>query len=408
VSTDQPVGVVPRPTAGAHGFDTWGMAACPFWPVFGPPPVMFVRGQGTELYDDRGRRYLDFLSGLAVTSLGHAHPAVADAVSEQARTLLHVSNFFANPVATEAATMIDELLGGGGQVFFCNSGAEANEAAFKVARKFGGRGRHVVVSALGSFHGRTLAALAATGQPTKHEPFQPMPEGFRHVPFGDLDALADAIDPTVAAVLIEPVQGEGGVVPAPDGYLEGIRSLCDERGALMMVDEVQTGLGRTGRWFGFEYAGVHPDVVCLAKALGNGMPIGACWARREVAAVLQPGDHGSTYSGTAIATAAARAVLTELRRIDAPARAAAQGERLAAALRPLPGVAEVRGRGLLLAAELVDGDSKAVTATCLDRGLVVNNVTPTAIRLAPPLTVTDAEIDEAVAVIGGVLAERER
>jgi predicted acetylornithine/succinylornithine family transaminase len=393
-------------TAGAHGFDTWGMASCPYWPVFGPPPVMFVRGQGTELFDDRGRRYLDFLSGLAVTSLGHAHPAVADALSEQARTLLHVSNFFANPVATETATMIDDLLGGGGQVFFCNSGAEANEAAFKVARKFGGRGRHVVVSAFGSFHGRTLAALAATGQPSKHEPFQPMPEGFRHVPFGELDALAEAVDPSVAAVLIEPVQGEGGVLPAPDGYLESIRALCDERGALMIVDEVQTGFGRTGRWFGFEHAGVRPDVVCLAKALGNGMPIGACWARCEVAAVLQPGDHGSTYSGTAIATAAARAVLTELRRIDAPALATMQGGRLAGALRGLSGVAEVRGRGLLLAAELVDGDSKSVTATCLERGLVVNNVTPTAVRLAPPLTVSDAEIDEAVAILGDVLAGR--
>jgi predicted acetylornithine/succinylornithine family transaminase len=393
-------------TAGAHGFDTWGMASCPYWPVFGPPAVMFVRGQGTELFDDRGRRYLDFLSGLAVTSLGHAHPAVADALSEQARTLLHVSNFFANPVATETATMIDDLLGGGGQVFFCNSGAEANEAAFKVARKFGGRGRHVVVSALGSFHGRTLAALAATGQPSKHEPFQPMPEGFRHVPFGELDALADAVDPSVAAVLIEPLQGEGGVLPAPDGYLEGIRALCDERGALMIVDEVQTGLGRTGRWFGFEHAAVRPDVVCLAKALGNGVPIGACWARREVAAVLQPGDHGSTYSGTAIATAAARAVLTELRRIDAPALATTQGGRLAGALRELSGVAQVRGRGLLLAAELVDGDSKSVTATCLERGLVVNNVTPTAVRLAPPLTVSDAEVDEAVAILGDVLARR--
>ena len=311
----------------AHAFATAGLDACPYWPVFGPPQVMFVRGQGTELWDDQGRRYLDFLCGLAVTSLGHSHPVVAEAIAEQSRTLLHVSNFFANPVATETAIAIDELLGGGGQVFFCNSGAEANEAAFKVARKFGGRGRHVVVSAFGSFHGRTLAALAATGQPTKHEPFQPMPEGFRHVPYGDLDALAAAIDPSVTAVLIEPVQGEGGVVPAPPGYLEGIRALCDERGLLMIVDEVQTGFARTGRWFGFEHADVRPDVVCLAKAMGNGMPIGACWARREVAAVLQPGDHGSTYSGTPIATAAARATIAELRRIDAPtlARLAGRG-----------------------------------------------------------------------------------
>jgi acetylornithine/N-succinyldiaminopimelate aminotransferase len=388
----------------AHAFATAGLDACPYWPVFGPPQVMFVRGQGTELWDDQGGRYLDFLCGLAVTSLGHSHPVVAEAIAEQSRTLLHVSNFFANPVATETAIAIDELLGGGGQVFFCNSGAEANEAAFKVARKFGGRGRHVVVSAFGSFHGRTLAALAATGQPTKHEPFQPMPEGFRHVPYGDLDALAAAIDPSVTAVLIEPVQGEGGVVPAPPGYLEGIRALCDERGLLMIVDEVQTGFARTGRWFGFEHADVRPDVVCLAKAMGNGMPIGACWARREVAAVLQPGDHGSTYSGTPIATAAARATIAELRRIDAPALARLAGARLQRLLLSTPGVTDVRGAGLLLAAELDGRDTKPVAAACLERGLVVNNVTPTALRFAPPLTVSDDEIDEAVAIVKEVLA----
>jgi acetylornithine/N-succinyldiaminopimelate aminotransferase len=387
----------------AHAFEVDGRESCPFWPVFGPPQVMFVRGQGTELWDADGRRYLDFLSGLAVTSLGHAHPAVAEALFEQARTLLHVSNFFANPVATETATMIDELLGGGGQVFFCNSGAEANEAAFKAARKFGGRGRHVVVSAYASFHGRTLAALAATGQPAKHEPFQPMPEGFRHVPFGDVDALAAAVDPSVAAILIEPVQGEGGVIPAPPGYLTGIRSLCDERGVLMIVDEVQTGFARTGRWFGFEHAGIRPDVVTLAKGLGNGVPVGACWAQREVAAVLQPGDHGSTFSGTAIATAAARAVLKEMKRIDAPTLARDRGAQLREALGVLPGVASVRGLGLLLAAELEARDSKEVTAACLERGLVVNNVTPTALRLAPPLTVSEAEIDEAVVILSEVL-----
>jgi acetylornithine/succinyldiaminopimelate/putrescine aminotransferase len=261
-----------------------------------------------------------------------------------------------------------------------------------------------VVSALGSFHGRTLAALAATGQPTKHEPFQPMPEGFRHVPFGDLDALDRAVDADVAAVLIEAVQGEGGVVPAPPGYLEGIRKLCDERGVLMIVDEVQTGLGRTGRWFGFEHAGIRPDAVCLAKALGNGMPIGACWARRDVAAVLQPGDHGSTYSGTPIATSAARAVLAEMERIDAPALARTAGDRLRLALEATPGVAEVRGLGLLLAAELDGRESRDVAAGCLSRGLVVNNVTPTALRFAPPLTVSDDEIDEAVAILKEVLA----
>ena len=313
----------------AHAFPTDELTACPFMPVFGPPQIMFVRGSGTELWDVDGKRYLDFLGGLAVIGLGHANPVVAEAIAAQAKVLLHVSNLFANPVATRAAIEVDRLLaeatGHDGQVFFTNSGAEAVECAIKLARKHGGRGRHVVVSALASFHGRTLAALAATGQPTKHEPFQPMPEGFHHVAFGDLDALDRAVDASVAAVLVEPLQGEGGVNVPPDGYLAGIREICDATGALMMIDEVQTGFGRTGRWFGFQHDAVAPDVVTLAKAMGNGMPVGACWARRDVAAVFEPGDHGSTYSGTAIATAAVNAVIAEMRRLDAPALAASQG-----------------------------------------------------------------------------------
>jgi 4-aminobutyrate aminotransferase-like enzyme len=393
----------------AHAFDTQGMDHCPFMPVFGAPQVMFVRGSGTELWDSQGKRYLDFLCGLAVTSLGHANPAVARAISEQAATLLHVSNLFANPVATEAAVMVNELLqratGQAGQTFFCNSGAEANECALKLARKFGGRGRHVVVSAFGSFHGRTLAALAATGQPAKHEPFQPMPDGFRHVAWGDLAALEAAIDPSVSAIIIEPVQGEGGVNIAPNGYLEGIRRLCDDRGLLMIIDEVQTGFSRTGRWFGFEHSGVVPDVVTMAKGMGNGFPVGACWARKDVAAVFQPGDHGSTYSGTAIATAAVRAVISEMQRIDAPGLAERQGARLRAGLQALPKVKQVRGLGLLLAAEFGEGaDAKAVYSALLARGVVTNAVTATALRLAPPLTVSDAEIDEMLAILGEVLA----
>ncbi len=377
-------------------------------PVFGPPAVMFERGSGTELWDSTGRRYLDFLSGIAVTSLGHAHPRVAAAVAEQANTLLHVSNFFANPVATRAALALNELFAaagaGEGQVFFCNSGAEANECALKLARKFGGRGRHVVVSAYGSFHGRTLATLAATGQPMKHEPFHPMPDGFRYAAWGDVDALVQAVDPTVSAVLIEPVQGEGGVLPAPEGYLRAIRELCDQRGMLMIVDEVQTGFGRTGEWFGFQHAGIAPDVVTLAKAIGNGMPVGACWARRDVAQVFRPGDHGSTYSGTPIATAAVLAVIEEMQRIDAPRLAVRRGEQLAAGLRALPGVVEVRGQGLLLGAELAPGlDAKAVAAGALDAGLVVNAVTASALRLTPPLTVSATEIDEAMETLRVVL-----
>jgi acetylornithine/N-succinyldiaminopimelate aminotransferase len=392
----------------AHTFDTQGLEHCPFMPVFGAPSVMMERGSGSLLWDTEGRRYLDFLAGIAVVSLGHANPVVADAIADQARRLVHVSNFFANTTAAAAAVEVDELLGSAtgyeGQVFFTNSGAEANECAIKLARKHGGRGRHTVVSMYGSFHGRTLATLAATGQPAKHEPFQPMPEGFRHVAWGDLDDLRRALDGTVAAVLVEPVQGEGGVQPAPPGYLAAIRAMCDEVGALMMVDEIQTGFARTGRWFGFEHAEVAPDVVTLAKAMGNGMPIGACWARRDVAAVFGPGDHGSTYSGTALATAAVRAVIAEMRRLDAPALAVRQGARLRTALESLDGVASVRGSGLLLAAELRDGSAGEVAAASLRQGLIVNAVTPTALRLAPPLTVTDAEIDEAVAVLESVLA----
>ncbi len=382
-----------------------GLDHCPLMPTYGPPPVMFVRGSGTELWDADGRRYLDLLSGLAVTSLGHAHPAVADALAAQARTLLHTSNLFATEHAWQVATTLDRLLGGGGQVFFCNSGAEANECAIKLARKWGGRGRHVVVSAYGSFHGRTLATLHATGQPAKHEPFQPLPEGFRHVAWNDLDALAAAITPDVSAVLLEPVQGEGGVNPATIEYFQGVRRLCDERGLLFMVDEVQTGLARCGAWFAHQHFGVVPDVVTMAKALGNGMPIGACWARREVAAAFQPGDHATTFGGTPLACAAAKAVLAEMERIDAPATARRAGERLTTALLATPGVAAVRGLGVLIAAELDGRDAKAVAGELLARGVVVNAVTATALRLAPPITIGDDEITEAVGVLAAVLAD---
>jgi acetylornithine/N-succinyldiaminopimelate aminotransferase len=379
-------------------------ARCPFMPTYAPPSVTFVRGSGSELWDAAGRRHLDFLSGLAVTSLGHAHPAVAAAVAEQAATLVHVSNLYANDVGPDVARTLDRLIGGGGQVFFANSGAEANECALKLARRHGGRGRHVVVSAYGSFHGRTLATLHATGQPSKHEAFQPLPEGFRHVAWHDLEALAAALDPTVAAVLLEPVQGEGGVQPAEPAYFAGVRRLCDERGILLVVDEVQTGLGRTGEWFGFQHLGVRPDVVTVAKALGNGVPIGACWARAEVAAAFRPGDHGSTYGGQPLAAAAARAVLATMEELDAPGLARAAGARLRAGLEAIPAVTAVRGRGLLLAAELHGAAAPDVAAAALARGLIVNPVTPTALRLAPSLLVSDDEVDEAVAVLGEVLA----
>jgi len=378
----------------------------PLMATYPPPPVTFVRGRGCWLQDDEGRWYLDFVSGLGVTSLGHAHPEVAEAVATQAATLVHVSNLYGTTIGPRVAATLDRLVGGPpGQVFFCNSGAEANEAAIKLARKWAGPGRYAVVSAYGSFHGRTLATLHATGQPARHEPFQPLPEGFRHVAWRDGDALGAALSPEVAAVLLEPVQGEGGVHPADAAYFEQARRLCDEHDCLLVVDEVQTGLGRTGRWFGFQHFGVQPDVVTMAKALGNGVPIGACWARAEVAAAFVPGDHATTFGGQPLAAAAAAAVLAVMEAEEVPARAAAAGERLRAGLAALPGVASVRGLGLLLAAELADaGTAPAVAARALELGLLVNPVTPSALRLAPSLLVSADEVDQGVARLAEALA----
>jgi acetylornithine/N-succinyldiaminopimelate aminotransferase len=376
--------------------------------TYGRLPVSFVRGEGTMLFDSNGNRYLDFLSGLAVTSLGHAHSEVAAAIADQASTLLHVSNLYYNDVQPRVAERIDALLGGGGRVFFCNSGAEANECAIKLARrhgqKHGGPDRYHVISAYGSFHGRTLTTLAATGQPQKQETFQPLPSGFRQVAFDDLDALASAMDGRVAAVMLEAVQGEGGVNPASAEYLHGVRRLCDEREALLVFDEVQTGFGRTGKWFGFQHAGVAPDIVTMAKALGNGMPIGGCWARADVAAAFAPGDHATTFGGQPLAARAALSVLEVMERENIPERAARAGARLSQALAKLDGVVDVRGAGLLLAAELSQGrDAKAIAQRCLDAGLIVNAVTPTALRLAPPLLVSDREIDEGIEILAGAL-----
>ena len=377
----------------------------PLMTTFGSTPVTFVRGQGTELFDDSGVRYLDFLGGLAVTSLGHAYPPVADAIAEQAHKLVHVSNLFGNEHHAEVARTLDGLVGGGGQVFFTNSGAEANECAIKLARKWGGRGRYQVISAFGSFHGRTLATLHATGQPEKHEAFQPLPEGFRHVAWMDVEALESAIDPSVVAVLLEPIQGEGGVNPATPGYFQDVRRLCDERGLLLMVDEIQTGLGRTGRWFGFQHFDVTVDVVTMAKALGNGFPVGACWATAEVAEAFKPGDHGTTFGGQPLAMAAARATLDALQAQDAPGRARRQGDRLTDALLALPAVSSVRGMGLLLGAELSALDARVVASRALAAGLIVNAVRPTTLRFAPSLLVSDAEIDEAVTILAGVMGD---
>ena len=384
----------------------------PLMPTYGQPPVQFVRGSGTELFDRDGNRYLDFLCGLAVTSLGHAHPAVAEAIAEQARTLLHVSNLYETVPGLEVAATIDRLQGGNGQVFFCNSGAESLEGAIKLARRNGGRGKYVVVSALRSFHGRTLATLHATGQTEKHETFQPLPDGFRHVPYNDFEALENSIDPSCAAVLLEVVQGEGGVNVGDGDYLKKVRQLCDERDMLLMFDEVQTGFARTGEWFAWQHhfdskGDVRPDVVTMAKALGNGVPIGAIWAKREVAQAFQPGDHATTYGGQPLATSAARAVLRIMEAIDAPSLAREAGDQLMGKLLQVPNVTDTRGLGLLIAAE-IDTEQVGMTwpeiaLACLKAVLVVNGISPTAIRLAPPLTVSTDEIDEAMEKLSVVL-----
>jgi acetylornithine/N-succinyldiaminopimelate aminotransferase len=378
--------------------------------TYAEPPVTFVRGEGTLLFDAAGKSYLDFITGLAVVSLGHAHPVVADAIATQARTLAHVSNLYGNTLGPEVALTLDRLINGGtgqagGQVFFSNSGAEANECALKLARRWAGGGRHVVISADNSFHGRTLATLTATGQPEKHAPFLPLPEGFVHVPYDDVAALDAAMDAeTVAAVLLEPLQGEGGVMVPSSDYLGAIRSLCTERNALLMLDEVQTGLGRTGHWFAFQAQGLEPDVVTMAKALGNGMPVGACWARAEVAAAFGPGDHGSTFGGQPLAMAAVRATLAVMESEDVCGRARHAGARLSAGLAALPGVVSVRGAGLLLAAQLAAPNAKDIAAAALDAGLLVNPVRPDAIRVAPPLLVSDQEVDTALEILAAAMA----
>jgi acetylornithine/N-succinyldiaminopimelate aminotransferase len=392
-------------TIAAEGLDSY-----PLMRTYGIPPVQFVRGSGTELFDREGKRYLDFLCGLAVTSLGHSHPAVADAIAEQARTLLHVSNLFETAPGLEVASTINRLQGGRGQVFFCNSGAESIEGAIKLARKNGGDGRHVVVSALKSFHGRTLATLHATGKLEMHGAFQPLPDGFRHVPYNDIEALEGALDSSCAAVLLEVVQGEGGVNVADAEYLAEVRSLCDKHNLLMMIDEVQTGLGRTGKWFGWQHyfdpeGDVRPDVVTMAKALGNGVPIGAIWAKKEVA--FEAGEHATTFGGQPLAASAARAVLRTMEAIDAPELAKSAGDELMGKLLTVPNVLDTRGLGLLIAAEIdtaaIGKSAGEVALSCLEAGLVVNGVTASALRLAPPLNVSPEHIDEAIQILTNVL-----
>jgi len=358
-------------------------------------PVTFVRGRGCLVYDDAGNEYLDLVAGIAVNLLGHAHPEVAAAVAQQAKTLIHTSNLYFTQPQVELARRLVEL-SFPSRVFFCNSGAEANETAIKLARKWGARhrdGAFQIITTLGSFHGRTLATVTAGGQPKYSDPFKPLPDGFMHVPYNDLDAIKAATSARTVAVMLEPVMGEIGIVPAKPGYIAGVRKWCDEKGLLLILDEVQTGLGRTGRWFAFQHHGITPDVMTLAKGLGGGVPIGACLASPK-ADVFEPGDHGSTFGGNPLACSAALAVLHVIERDGLVGHAAEMGEVLHGAIHGL-GVKEVRGVGLMQAMEFGEPRAKAFQQACLDARLVVNAVDEHSIRFVPPLIVTAEQIDQA-------------
>ena len=373
-------------------------------PVFAPLPVAFARGEGAWLWDTLGRRYLDALAGIAVCSLGHAHMAVTQAITAQAATLIHTSNWYEIPLQARLAETLCRRAGMD-NAFFCNSGAEANEAAIKLARLYGHK-RGVLSPAIivteGSFHGRTLATLSATGNRKIQAGFEPLVQGFYRVPFDDLDAVARIAEQRndVVAVLVEPILGEGGVVIAASGYLKGLRELCDARGWLLMLDEIQTGLGRTGKWFACEHEDVKPDVMTLAKALGNGVPIGACLARGAAATTFQPGNHGSTYSGNPLACRTALAVLDTIENQNLVARAAALGDRILGDLREalagVAGVREIRGRGLMIGIEM-DMPCQPIMKLALERGLLLNVTAERVVRLLPPLILTDAEAGEVVA-----------
>lgn len=362
---------------------------------YGTPATALVRGDGARVWGADGEEYVDLVAGIAVNALGHAHPAVVKAIQEQASTLGHTSNLAINPRAVELAERLLGILAtgartGDGRVFFCNSGAEANEAAFKIARR---TGRPRIVVAQRSFHGRTLGALALTAQPAKQAPFRPLPGEIVEVPFGDVAALDAAIDDRTAAVFLEPIQGEAGVIPAPDGYLAAARASCDARGALLVLDEVQTGMGRTGEWCAFQGHGVEPDVVTLAKGLGGGVPLGACIAFGQAARLLLPGQHGSTFGGNPISCAAGLAVIEAIAEEGLLGRVVDVAARLRAIVMADPLVDHVRGQGLLLGVVLTSPRAAQVEAACRDQGLLVNAVADDVVRLAPPLNLSDDDLD---------------
>jgi len=374
---------------------------------YGVPPLALARGEGSNVWDVDGNRYLDLIAGIAVSALGHAHPAIVEAVTTQVGKIAHTSNLFLHEPGVLLAEKLLSLLHQDARVFFCNSGTEANEAALKVVRRKQGKGRPVMVAADHSFHGRTMGALAVTGKESIRAPFEPFGFDVRWVEYGDAAALANAVDDQVAGVILEPTQGEGGVIPAPSGYLAAARRACDAAGALLVLDEIQSGIGRTGSWFAHQAEGVTPDVMTLAKGLGGGLPIGACIGFGEAGSALVAGDHGSTFGGNPIACAAALAVINTIERDDILKNVKAVGETLASGIAAIdhPLLADVRGSGLWLAAVLTQDKAPQVNAAARQAGFLVNAVQPDAVRLAPPLILTQAEATGFVEALPAILAQ---
>jgi acetylornithine/N-succinyldiaminopimelate aminotransferase len=370
---------------------------------YGKPSIALVKGKGIVVTDADGKMYLDFLGGIATSILGHAHPAIVKAVTKQISTLSHVSNFYAHPNAIELAEKLAAMTGDkNAKVFFCQSGAEANEAALKLSRR---TGKVRVVAAQGAFHGRTMGALSLTGQPSKREPFLPLIKGVKHVPYGDMDAMRKAISKKTAMVIIEPIMGEAGVVVPPADYLQELRHLCDKNGSLLVIDAVQTGMGRTGDWFGYEYSGITPDVITLAKGLGGGLPLGAMIALGKVADLFQAGDHGSTFGGNPVTTAAGLASIKFIESQDILQKVEKQGLYLMQELALIPGVKEVRGAGLLIGIELDSLKASEVSDAMREAGVLVNAANGTTIRIAPALIVTNAQINKFISTFRKVITD---
>jgi acetylornithine/N-succinyldiaminopimelate aminotransferase len=370
---------------------------------YGSPSIALVKGKGIVVTDADGKKYLDFLGGIATNILGHAHPAIVKAVNKQVSILSHVSNFYVHPNAVELAEKLASMTGDkSAKVFFCQSGAEANEAALKLSRR---TGKVRVVAAQGAFHGRTMGALSLTGQPSKREPFLPLVKGVKHVPYGDIEAMRKAVTKKTAMVIIEPIMGEAGVIVPPADYLQELRALCDAKGTLLVIDAVQTGMGRTGDWFGYEYSGITPDVITLAKGLGGGLPLGAMIALGKAADLFQPGDHGSTFGGNPVTTAAGLAAIKFIESQKLLKKVEKQGAYLMQELALIPGVSEVRGAGLLLGIELENLKSSDVAIALQKSGVLVNAANPTTIRLAPALIVTDVQIKKFISIFKKVMSD---